>query len=280
MQLPSPEQELDLPFFKERGISCWIKRDDLIHPFVSGNKWRKLQPIVELAKDQGMNTLVSFGGAWSNHLLALSAAAAMNGMQSRGIVRGEAVSNPLLSLCKQFGMNLEFVSREEFRALRHEQTSLDFRNEEVWIPEGGNCLEGRSGMQTLWQELKQPYEYVIDSIGSGTSIRGLHQSKPEGVDLIGIMAVKDAGLANDLETEGIEIHSAYTRGGFAKMDEELFIACREFSSRTGILLDPIYTGKQWMALKDLAEKGRFREGDRLLFIHSGGLAGWLSNPMG
>lgn len=280
MQLPSPEHQLFHPLFNEKGVTCCIKRDDLIHPFVSGNKWRKLAPIVALAQEKGVNTLVSYGGAWSNHLLALSAASAQFGLRSKGYVRGERVSNALLSLCRQFGMDVHFIPREEFRELRKEKVALEFQQDELWIPEGANCNEGRSGMKSLWEELIQPYDYVMDSIGSGTSVLGLQQSKPEGTELLGIMAVKDKGLAERLRESGVQVFSEYTRGGFAKMDAALFEACRLFSSQTGILLDPIYTGKQWMALLDLLKSDYFSRGQRILFIHSGGLAGWMSNPEG
>jgi len=278
MQLPSPEQQIFHPLFEEKGISCWMKRDDLIHPFVSGNKWRKLKPILELAKDNTCETLVSYGGAWSNHLIALAAASAQLGIKSRGFVRGELVNNPLLSLCKQFGMELEFVSRESFRQLREENTQLVWKDQELWIPEGANCDEGRRGMRSLWQELEQAYDVVMDSIGSGTSIRGLQLSKPKDTRLVGIMAVKDQSLAKRIEEEGVEVFSEFSRGGFAKMDEALFEVCRAFSSKNGILLDPVYTGKQWMALLELLRRDHFIPGQRILFIHSGGLAGWMSNP--
>lgn len=278
MNLPSPEQELHHPLFEEKGLSVWIKRDDLIHPFVSGNKWRKLEPIIEVAKQAGVHTLVSFGGAYSNHLLALAASAASFGFKSRGIVRGDRVSNPLLRLCSQFGMELEFMTREAFREARATETHLKFIDGELWIPEGANCLEGRAGMASLWKELKQSYTHVLDSVGSGTSARGLHANKPDASELLAIMAVKDARLAEQLREEGIQVFTDYARGGFAKMDAGLFDACRAFTSHSGILLDPVYTGKQWMALLDLVQNDFFSPEQRLLFIHSGGLAGWMSNP--
>jgi len=278
MQLPSPEQQLHHPLFEEKGLECWIKRDDLIHPMVSGNKWRKLKPIIEFALEEGSELVVSYGGAWSNHLLALAAASAQFGMKSRGFVRGESIDNPLLGICRQYGMELEFVTREEYRNIREENTSLELNRNELWIPEGANCAEGRSGMKSLWEELEQSYDYVIDSVGSGTSVRGLQQFKPTGTQLLAVMAVKDTSLANQIESKGITVFREYVRGGFAKMDVELFEACRDFSSSTGILLDPVYTGKQWIALMDLLQQDYFKPGQRILFIHSGGLAGWMSNP--
>jgi len=199
MQLPSPEQRLHHPLFDEKGVECWIKRDDLIHPMVSGNKWRKLKPILELAQERECNLLVSYGGAWSNHLLALAAASAQFGMKSRGLVRGEVLDNPLLGLCRQYGMDLEFVSREEYRKIREESTALEVNEQEIWIPEGANCAEGRLGMNSLWQELEQSYDFVMDSIGSGTSVRGLQQGKPTETKRLGIMAAKDSSRPERIE---------------------------------------------------------------------------------
>lgn len=268
------EMPIDLPLAEEHGVEVWMKRDDLIHPFVSGNKWRKLRPVFDLARQKGTRTLVSFGGPYSNHLLALAAAAPLYGMSSRGIVRGEEVHNPVLKLCTLFGMELQFMDRAAFRDQRN-KTQLHFEGTTCHIPEGANCPEGREGMQGLWKELSGTYTHLMDSVGSGTSVRGLAASKPDGVRLMGIMAAKDEMLAVQLRKEGIDVFEDYARGGFAKTDEALEQACRVLASTTGILLDPVYTGKQWMALLDLVEKGHFKRGSKILFVHSGGLSGWL-----
>lgn len=277
-ELPSPEQKLDWPLFEERQIDVWIKRDDLIHPAISGNKWRKLQPIIAMAEEKGISALHSYGGAWSNHLLALAACSAHFAYASKGYVRGEPVNNPVLDLCRDYGMELEFMSRDEFRERRQSQNQLIIEDDILIIPEGANCIEGRKGMKSVWDELQQDYSIVLDSVGSGTSVRGLYQAKPANTEVWGMMAVKDHALADSLEMEGIKVLRNYARRGFAKMDEELIAACKEFDSKTGIQLDPVYTGKQWMALLDLVETGEIKPGEKVLFMHSGGLAGWLSNP--
>ncbi|HCS19363.1 MAG TPA: 1-aminocyclopropane-1-carboxylate deaminase [Bacteroidetes bacterium] len=274
IRLPSPEQRVFHPLFETAGVELWIKRDDLIHPEISGNKWRKLAPIMEEIKKRGVTKVISYGGAWSNHLLALAAAAHQLGMDSMGIVRGEPVDNSILSRCSDLGMKIRFLSREEYRNLRKVDDVLGWTEDTCIIPEGANCPEARQGMATLWSELKQDYTYLLDSVGSGTSVRGLSESAPSQTRVLAIMAVKDHGLAASLRAMGIRVFDEYTRGGFAKMDDELFGSCRAFREDTGILLDPVYTAKQWMAALDLLDQGLFNKGDRVLFVHSGGLSGW------
>lgn len=277
IQLPSPEQRVAHPLFDEAGVELWFKRDDLIHPEISGNKWRKLAPILEEIQKRGVTEVISYGGAWSNHLLALAAAAQLYGVHSEGIVRGESVNNPVLARCEELGMKLQFLPREEFRSLRKFEGELIWQGNTCIIPEGANCLEGRSGMGSLWMELNQSYTHLMDSVGSGTSVRGLFATAPPGSSVFAIMAVKDSSLVAQLRALGIQVFDEYTRGGFAKMDAELYGSCRAFKEETGILLDPVYTAKQWMAALDLLDKGFYKRGDRVLFVHSGGLSGWGAN---
>ena len=275
LQLPSKEEKLNVSSLKHFEGEVWMKRDDLIHPFISGNKWRKLAPLIALAKEREMKTLVSFGGAWSNHLLALAAAANLHHLKSKAYVRGDTIDNPVLSQCRSLGMELEFLDRESYREIRSKLDHLTFKSDELWIPEGANCKEAHAGMQTLWMELNQSYDIVLDSVGSGTSVRGLFESKPSETRLLGIMAVKDTALAAQLRSEGLEIFEEYAGKGFARVDTNLLELCARFREETGIVLDPVYTSKQWRALLDLIDKGIIR-GKRILFIHSGGQTGWWS----
>lgn len=274
IKLPSPEQRVFHPLFEAAGVELWIKRDDLIHPEISGNKWRKLAPIFDEMHRRDVEKVVSYGGAWSNHLLAVAASAQMKGIPSEGIVRGEPVNNPVLARCAELGMKLHFLSREEFRKLRKIDGELLWEGSTCVIPEGANCVEGRAGMRSLWLELERPYTFLMDSVGSGTSVRGLFGSAPDETKVLAIMAVKDTQLAAQLSALGISVFDEYTRRGFAKMDDELMRICRAFREDTGILLDPVYTSRQWVAAMNLLEKSVFKKGDRVLFVHSGGLAGW------
>lgn len=276
IHLPSPEQKLNHPLFDKAGVELWIKRDDLIHPEISGNKWRKLAPILHLVQERGVRHVVSYGGAWSNHLLALASACSFMGLQATGIVRGEEIDNPVLRRCASLGMRLEFISREAFRNLRNNDNALIWEENCCIIPEGANCSEGRAGMSTLWAELKQDYTYLLDSVGSGTSVRGLLASAPEQTSVLAVMAVNDWSLANHLKEQGAQVFDSYTCGGFAKMNAQLLASCLDFEKQTGVKLDPIYTSKQWLAARGLLEQGFFKRGDKVLFVHSGGLAGWQS----
>ncbi len=274
--LPSPEQKLIWPEVEEAGIDLWIKRDDLIHPLISGNKWRKLSGILEKAQQLQAIGLATFGGAWSNHLLALAACGKELGFRTRGVVRGDAVRNRLLQTCKELGMELTFMSREDYRRVRRENHSLRMEDDWLWIPEGADCPEGREGMQTLWAELDNRYDYLLDAVGSGCSVRGLKQNNPTSAEIYGFMAVKDTELADTLETEGIRVIRESARRGFGRTDPRLLECCKEFEAITGFPLDPVYTGKMWSRFLEMVATGHFPEGSRVLFVHSGGLSGWWS----
>ncbi|TNE81986.1 MAG: pyridoxal-phosphate dependent enzyme [Bacteroidetes bacterium] len=278
-KLPTPINPIYPERWEEWGMSLFLKRDDLIHELVSGNKWRKLKPILDYAAANKVSVLESMGGAYSNHLLALAVVAKAYGFRARGFVRGEEVNNPVLSLCKAQGMELEFISRTQTRQWRSERNELELMHNQLWIPEGAACELGRSGMQSLWLELKEEFSDVVDCVGSGTSVMGLAQFKPENTRLHAVMCVKDKGLADKLSDGGMEVHRGFERGGFAKVDHELIQACADFELDTGILLDPIYTSKMWLAVLDLIQKGYFPKGSKVLMVHSGGLQGWLGDGL-
>lgn len=278
-RLPTPIDPIYPERWEEWGVSLYLKRDDLIHELVSGNKWRKLKPILDFAASNGVLNLESMGGPYSNHLLALAVIANKQGYRSKGFIRGEEVSNPVLDLCRRQNMELEFVSREQIRQWRTERNELDLDGNTLWIPEGAACELGRSGMASLWNELKEPFSDVVDCVGSGTSVLGLNLAKPASSRLHAIMCVKDKALAESLSTESIRVHTGYERGGFAKIDTELIKACADFESDTGILLDPVYTSKMWLAVWDLLERRYFPKGSNVLMIHSGGLQGWLGDGL-
>lgn len=278
-KLPTPLDPVYPEKWEEWGVSLYLKRDDLIHELVSGNKWRKLKPIVDFADKNRIEVLESMGGPYSNHLLALAVIAKKFAYRSKGYIRGEKVQNPVLDLCKKQGMELEFISRSQTRAWRDHRAELEIKEGRLWIPEGAACALGRSGMRSLWTELHESFSDVVDCVGSGTSIQGLALDKPSATKLHAIMCVKDQSLATKLKSEGIEVHTGYERGGFAKVDEALIKACADFESDTGILLDPVYTSKMWLAVLDLLQKGYFPRGSKVLMIHSGGLQGWLGDGL-
>lgn len=283
----SPIENLDFPLFTEKGITVDLKRDDLIHPFISGNKWRKLKYPLYEAQRQGKTRLVSFGGAWSNHLLALACAGAKFGFGTLAFVRGEEVSNPNLSLCRLFGMELRFVSRSAYRdkaALFAGYASRDERA--FFVDEGGFGPDGAKGCEELVDELEETYDHIFCACGTGTTLAGLHNGiarKGWATQLHGVPVLAGGDFIRDSmetlthgTTSGrVMLHTGYHFGGYAKTGPALNTFIGHFCKRTGILIEPVYTGKLCYAVFDLAERGHFSFGDRILIIHTGGLIGIL-----
>lgn len=280
----SPVEELHLPLLKEKNIRLSVKRDDMIHPFISGNKWRKLKYILKNAQEQQKQTLVTFGGAWSNHLLATACAGAKFGFETHGFVRGEEVQNPVLSLCKVFGMELHFVSREAYLDKpRLFEQHFDAK-QVVFIDEGGYSSEAVQGCAEIMDELPQDYEHLFVGCGTGATVAGVsvgiakHQKQTQ---LHGVPVLKGGDFirheisALGVDPAPIQLHTEYHFGGYAKTKPELLLFIQDFVSGTGILLEPTYTGKVFYAVFDLIRKGYFREGDHILILHTGGLTGFL-----
>lgn len=285
----SPIEELDFPLFREKGLHLSIKRDDLIHPFISGNKWRKLKYILQNAREQQKNHLVTFGGPWSNHLLAMACAGAKFGFRTSAFVRGETVANPNLSLCQLFGMKLWFVDRESYRnkkALFEKHYRVD--EAVFFVDEGGYCNEGTRGCGEIIEELDKPYDHIFCACGTGTTLAGLAQgidTKGWSTRLHGIPVLKSGGFILDqvstlypsLQPEYIQLHTAYHFGGYAKTKPELTAFINHFCAKTGILIEPVYTGKLLYGVFDLATQGHFHAGESILVIHTGGLIGLLGS---
>ncbi len=283
----SPIESLDFALLRDRALTVHIKRDDKIHPFISGNKWRKLKYVLEAARQAGKTHLVTFGGAWSNHLLATACAGATFGFKTTGIVRGEAVSNPVLSLCRLFGMALTFVDRAAYR----DKPLLFARHaagdpQAYFVDEGGYSAAGAKGCAELIGELPQAYDHIFCACGTGTTIAGLlHGCASRGLDTrlhgISVLAGGDfipaavRALYPEARLDRLVTHTGYHFGGYARTAPALNVFIREFTAQTGILIEPIYTGKLLYGVFDLAGGGYFRAGDRILVVHTGGLTGIL-----
>lgn len=256
----------------------------MIHPFISGNKWRKLKYILLEAEKLQKKHLVTFGGAHSNHLLATACAAAKFGFRSTGIVRGENVENETLLLCRLFGMQILFVDRENYR----DKTALYkkyFNNDPdaFFIDEGGSGSLGAKGCSELIDELSEVYDHLFCAAGTGTTAAGIlsgikNKSLRTAMHVIPVLKGADI-LKQDIEkyTAGalFEFHPNYHFGGYAKTSDELLEFIKDFTSSTGILIDPIYTGKLLFAIYDLISKDYFARGSRILVVHTGGITGIL-----
>ncbi|EHQ29854.1 1-aminocyclopropane-1-carboxylate deaminase/D-cysteine desulfhydrase [Mucilaginibacter paludis] len=285
LEIYSPVQKINHPVFTERDLHVFIKRDDLIHPLISGNKWRKLKYVLKKAFEQNKNHLVTFGGAYSNHLLATAAAAALFGFKATGIVRGEEVDNSHLFLCRLHGMKLIFTDRESYRH-KPDLFNRHFGNDEqaFFIDEGGASAEGALGCSELLDELIQPYDDIFCACGTGTTAAGIlngigkHQLNTH---LHAIPVFKNgAFIATEMERYltyplPYSLHTEYHFGGYAKTTPELIQFIERFVASTGILIEPVYTGKMMYSLVDLAAKGHFKPGSHILAIHTGGILGLL-----
>jgi 1-aminocyclopropane-1-carboxylate deaminase len=285
-------QELHHPDWIERRIRVLIKRDDLIDPLVSGNKWRKLKYIIELAKHQQRAGILTLGGAYSNHLLATAAACSAVGMRSIGLVRGEELtvsSNDNLRKCHELGMRLEFLSRDEY-AEREEK-----ERQEIWkqrhpdylfVPEGGAMYHGLIGCQEIWTEIPEPVQHVFVAQGTTTTSCGLLLGGSDETVIHVVPVLKGFDSLAEMrpllykflvDKELVEeylgrvvIHPDDHFGGYAKTTEELLAFIRDCSEQFDLPLDKVYTGKAFYALTRELRSEKYN-GTTVLFLHTGGL---------
>ncbi|MFB2121605.1 1-aminocyclopropane-1-carboxylate deaminase/D-cysteine desulfhydrase [Parapedobacter sp. 2B3] len=286
-EIHSPIESLDFPLFDDKSLTVHIKRDDKIHPFISGNKWRKLKYVLQSAHHAGKTHLVTFGGAWSNHLLATACAGATFGFKTTGFVRGEAVTNPNLSLCRIYGMDLQFVDRSAYRdkqLLYGQHAAHD--PQAYFIDEGGYGHNGARGCVEIIDELAHAYDHIFCACGTGTTIAGLHHGcavRGWDTQLHGVLVLAGGDFIPDavgalypgMPLGRLVTHTEYHFGGYAKTAPPLLAFIKEFTGRTGILIEPVYTGKLLYCLFDLAKHDYFKAGDRILVVHTGGLTGIL-----
>jgi 1-aminocyclopropane-1-carboxylate deaminase len=276
-----PIQKIETATFREYNIDVYLKREDLIHPFISGNKWRKLKYILEDAKNLQCNNLISFGGAYSNHLVALACAGAMFGFTTEAFIRGEVVNNQMLSLCKVYGMKLHFVSREAYQHKR-ELFNQVATSESYFIDEGGKGPLAIKGCTEILDQV-EGYSHVISAVGTGTTLAGLIQGAAgKGMRVEGICVLKGAETISNEVNEYVypnqnwTIHHQFHGGGYAKTNPELLEFIHSFAAQTGILLDQVYTAKMMQGVAALVKQRYYETGDKLLLIHTGGLLGLLS----
>ena len=283
----SPNQRL--PYEFPNNISVFIKREDLLHPQISGNKFRKLKYNLHQARQMGYNTLLTFGGAYSNHIAAVAAAGDEFGFNTIGIIRGEELvdkinDNPTLRLAQQQGMQLVFVSRADYRG----KTQTDFiqklndqLGEFYLVPEGGtNQLAVQGCMEILTAQDKQQFDYVCCAVGTGGTIAGIIESSTEQQTVLGFPALKGDFLQAEIQQWTYKTNWRLVRdyhgGGYAKTTPALLQFVQYFKVQTGIEIEPVYTGKMLFGLFDLIHKHYFPANSQILVIHTGGLQGNLS----
>ena len=277
-------QAIELPVFKRHGVTLTLKREDLLFPLLSGNKFRKLKYNLEFARKEGFQTLLTFGGAFSNHLHATAAAGKHYGFRTIGLVRGEELAerplNPTLAAARENGMQLEFVSRETYgrKAEQPFLESLQERFGPVFIlPEGGTNERAVQGCAEILGEADREFSHICCPVGTGGTLAGLARSAQKDQQVLGYPALRGEGLEAELRSWIPGAHwrlvGAYHFGGYAKVNRELVNFINGFRKATGVALDPVYTGKMMYGILEGIRRQDFPEGSRILAIHTGGLQG-------
>jgi len=275
---------------RKNGVEIFLKREDLLHPLVSGNKFRKLKYNIQQAKKENEKTILTFGGAFSNHILATSAAAKLNNLNSIGVIRGDELGgknlektlsqNETLKNAKAMGMQLYFVDRETYRM--KEDSSLIKSLEKKFgtfylVPEGGTNHLAIKGCEEILAKEDEKFDVICCPIGTGGTIAGIINSSTETQKILGYSALKGDFLkeevANHVKKNNWEIIIDYHFGGYAKVDRGLIKFINDFNEKYDVLLDPIYTGKMIYGIFDMIEKEIFSKNTRILAVHTGGLQG-------
>ncbi|WKX77379.1 1-aminocyclopropane-1-carboxylate deaminase/D-cysteine desulfhydrase [Zobellia laminariae] len=266
-------------------VSLVLKREDRIHPLISGNKYRKLKYNLKEAKTQGFDTLLTFGGAFSNHIAATAYAGKIHGLKTIGIIRGEELAqkwqeNSTLKLAESHGMQFKFVSREAYREKDTPQFINDLKEEFgafYLLPEGGTNPLAIKGCEEILTTSDANFNVVCCAVGTGGTIAGISNGAFSSQKVLGFPALKGDFLQEDIckfaLRENWKLVTDYHFGGYAKVTEELVSFINDFKLNTQIPLDPIYTGKMIYGILDLIQKGYFPPKTKILAIHSGGLQG-------
>lgn len=282
LKIPSPLHRFHLDGWTRHGVQVWVKRDDLIHPEIPGNKWRKLKHHLETFRTSGLSSIASFGGPYSNHLSALAAACFYMGIPSVGLVRGEITDDtPLFKTAQRFGMRIITLSRKDFD--KRDDPSFQQKLAETlgfqpfFIPSGGEGMEGVLGCREIVSEIDCSFDFIVCPCGTGTTLAGLAAEMKDGQCAIGISVLKGRDTLSDkvkayASPGHFKIVEGYHFGGFGKRTEELLAFIRKVQSDTDVPLDHVYTGKMVWAVDDLIRKGWFPEGSRIILLHTGGVS--------
>ena len=292
---PIPLQQIKLDFLEEKNIQLYVLREDLINPTISGNKWRKLFYNLQEAKHQGKNQLLTFGGAFSNHIAATAAAGKQFGFKTIGIIRGEEhlPLNPTLQLALENGMQFHYVDRTFYREKKYDVLFLETLKEQYGdfylVPEGGSNAFAVKGCTEIIKNINIDYDIICCACGTGGTIAGIIASVDETKQVIGFPALKGGEfLKNDIQQLladyqqqfSVEINhpnwslnTDYHFGGYAKRTKELIEFVTFFNEKHNIPLDYIYTGKMLFGIYEMAKMSAFFNGKKIVAIHTGGLQG-------
>lgn len=283
--LPSPLHKVEHPLLVNHGVKMWLKRDDLIHPEISGNKWRKLKYNFAYAQENGFSEIVTLGGAYSNHIAAVAAAASHFGLKSVGIIRGDELndqSNLTLRKAHNQGMKLEFKSREEYRNLKSDISPImDKYSESYFIPEGGTNNLAIQGASEIIEEIEIDFDQIITSIGTGGTMAGLVMGLQGEKEVLGMSALKGKFIESEFKElftfygiphKNYNISFDHHFGGYGKTSASLIHFINNISKELNVLFDPIYTGKALFGVWEMIASGKLDD-QTLVFLHTGGLQG-------
>ncbi|MGB8705185.1 MAG: pyridoxal-phosphate dependent enzyme [Gillisia sp.] len=273
----------------QNDISLYIKREDLLHPQVSGNKFRKLKYNIQEALLRNEKTLLTFGGAYSNHISATAAAGKLSGLETIGVIRGEELGadlpktllqNPTLGFADSCGMKLHFVSRNGYSKKTESGFLEDLRNKFgsfYVLPEGGTNKLAIKGCEEILSPTDKKFDFVCCPAGTGGTISGIINSSEDHQEVMGFSALKGTFLEKEIEKltrkRNWKLVSDFHFGGYAKVSAELIQFINDFKRRYKIQLDPVYTGKMMFGIMELIEKSEFPQNSRILAVHTGGLQG-------
>jgi 1-aminocyclopropane-1-carboxylate deaminase len=282
-------QVIHYPPWMNGGVEVSVLRDDLVHPYLGGNKGRKLKYNLEVLERSGRQTIVTFGGAFSNHLVAVAAASRAFGFNAVGIVRGERVVNPYLAFMQQCGMQLHFMARDRYRDKSEpavaddifrelvRQNFLSDPKEALLIPEGGANRVAVRGAGEIVDDVPIETDFIACACGTGATAAGISRKLRSHQRLIAIPVLKAPGFMAravaqlDGDVNKTDFLENYHFGGYAKKEERLEQFCGAFMAATAIPVEPVYTGKLFYAMDDLIKRGYFESGKKVTLIHTGGI---------
>lgn len=284
-----PLQALSAPLLQDAGLRVSVLRLDLIHPLISGNKWFKLKYNLRQARAEGQQTLLSFGGAYSNHIHALAAAGAEFGFNTIGVIRGEphVPLNPTLQFAVDQGMHLHYLSREQYRQKHTPQLQAELRaqfGDVYWIPEGGSNALAVKGCAEIVASLPAATDVLVCACGTGATLAGLAVGMHGRGSVMGVAVLKGAEFLYDdvrrlLQDYGASAVAPWDLvldghcGGYARSSEGLLSFMHEFEAEQGVLLEQVYTGKMMFALWQMIAAGHFAPGSHVVAVHTGGMQG-------
>lgn len=282
-----PEIQSEIQFLtKINEVELHILREDQIHPSISGNKFRKLKYNLEEFSKGNYDAILTFGGAYSNHISATAAAGKEFNIPTIGIIRGEELSekiaeNPTLSFAQKAGMKLKFISREQYRNKSNpeflEKLKSEFGNIYI-LPEGGTNELAIKGCEEILNENTREFNYIACAVGTAGTISGIVKSSENQQIILGFPALKDSGFLSDeinrfTNRSNFKLIKDYHFGGYAKVNNELLEFINDFKRQFGVTLDAVYTGKMMFGIFQLIQNGFFPKGTKILAVHTGGIQG-------